>query len=229
MIFPFVRGDTWYALDEFLKFEAELLAARRADANLDADLRINRQPWMKLRNEEIYPALHFCRLSGFPSSTEFCIGKEHAVADIEIRSGNSLHRLQMTTAGPLWTKAEKQWGKGHRLLMEQLYQTGESSGWGPYFKQADGSIANRDEAISTAERDPVYLSGIEQALRGKSDNQHSDCELIVYACGYDQAMTLDTFYEIAETALSAVPLKKFKAVHVLASADGYLVSRMIGA
>jgi hypothetical protein len=109
--------------------------------------------------------------------------------------------------------------------MEQLNQTGESSGWGPYFKQADGSITNRDEAITTAERDPAYLSGIEQALRGKSNNQYSDCELVVYACGYDQGMNLDTFREITETALSAAPLKKFKAVHVLANADGYLVSR----
>ncbi len=181
---------------------------------------------MKLRNEEVYPAWHFCRLKGGPSSTEFCIGKEHATADIEVRLANHLHRLQITTAGPLWTEAAKQWGKDHRLLMEKLNQTGESSGWGPHFKQADGSIANHDEAISTAERDPVYLSGIEQALGGKSGNQHSDCELIVYACGYDQAMNLDTFCEIAETALNAVPLKEFNALHVLANADGYLVSRM---
>jgi hypothetical protein len=222
--FPFARG-TWYAFDAFCAFERDLLAGRRLNPKLDSDLRLNRQPWIKVRNEELYPAWYFCRHVGFPPSAEFRIGLEGANADIEIRTTEVTRRLQVTTAGPLWPNGATHWGQDHKLHMQQLIQTGQSSGWGPYRKQTDGAILNRDEAISSSERDPAYLAGIRQALLGKSLNQHTDCELIVYAGGYDEAMNLKTFRAIAITALCHTPLNDFSAVHVLTASDGYIVSK----
>jgi hypothetical protein len=222
--FPFIRG-VWYTFGNFDEFEEHLLAARRADPRLDADLRLNRQPWIKLRNEELYPAWHFCQHVGFPLSAEFMIGPAGAAADIEVRTPDMARRLQITTAGPLWPDGASHWGEEHMLRMHQLNQIGQSSGWGPYRRQANGSIVNRDEAINSAERDPAYLAGIRQALLGKRFNQHTDCELIVYANAYNQAMNLKTFSEIANTALCEVMLDDFVAVHVLAAGEGYIVSR----
>jgi len=189
------------------------------------DLRVNRQPWIKLRNEELYPAWYFCRHAGLPPSTEFRISLEGADADIDIRTAEHSRRLQITTAGPLWLDGATRWGEDHMLHMQQLNQTGQSSGWGPYLRQSDGSITNRDEAISSDKRDPAYLAGIRQALLGKRFNQQSDSELIVYASKYDQSMSVETFTEIANTALRDVPLHDFVEVHLLAATEGYLVSR----
>jgi hypothetical protein len=221
---PFARG-TWHAFAEFETFEQELLAARRADSKLDADLRLNRESWIKVWNEELYPVQYFCRHIGVAIATEFSIGLEGADADIEIRNANMLRRLQITTAGPLWTDGLRQWGRDHMLHMEQLNQTGQSAGWGPYRREPDGSITNRDAAISTDERDPAHLAGIRQALLGKRFNQHANCELIVYAAAYNEVMTVETFGALAAKALHEVPLADFLAVHVLAAGEGYIVSQ----
>jgi hypothetical protein len=221
---PFSRG-VWYTFADFSVFEEGLLAARRADPKLDADLRLNRLAWIKTRNEELYPTWYYRRHMGLPLSVEFRIGVEGADADIEIRCEGLVRRLQVTTAGPLWDDGPRDWGQDHALHMEQLNQAGQSSGWGPYRKQADGSITNRDEAISTADRDPAYLAGVRQTLLGKRLNQHSDCELIVYAGKYDQVMNLETYREIVTSALREIPLSRFLAIHVLAAGEGYIVSK----
>jgi hypothetical protein len=221
--FPFSRA-VWYTFSEFVEFEQHLSAARRADSKLDADLRLNRQPWIKIRNEELYPAWHFCKHCNLLPATEFRIGLVGADADIEIRMAGCIQRLQMTTAGPLWPGGTTQWGVDHMLHMQQLNQKGQSSGWGPYRKQPDGSITNRDNAISSDERDPAYLAGIRQALIGKRLNQHADCELIVYAGGYNEVMNHNTFRKIAGDALRKVPLPDFAAVHILAGGEGFIVS-----
>jgi hypothetical protein len=224
---PFARG-TWYTFADFAAFEAALLAARRSDSKLDADLRLNRSAWIKIRNEELYPAWYFRRHLGLPRTTEFRIGLEGADADIEIRIPDLIRRLQITTAGPLWPDGSRHWGRDHMLHMEQLNQSRHSSGWGPYRRQANGSIVNRNEAISTAERDPAYLEGVRQSLEGKRLNQHADCELIIYAGKYNEAMNAETFREIAAAALREVPLTNFLAIHVLAAGGGYILSKPDG-
>jgi hypothetical protein len=177
--FPFARG-VWSRFQDFSEFEESLLAARRDDPNLDHDLRNNGRPWIKIRNEELYPAWYFIRNLGLSPSTEFRIGQPGAAADIEIRAADQpTRRLQITTAGPLWRAETGDWGADHVLHMQQLNQLGQSSGWGPYQKEPDGSITNRNEAISSDERDPPYAASLRQALEKKQLNQHGDCELIV--------------------------------------------------
>jgi hypothetical protein len=127
--FPFTRG-VWYTFDDFAVFEQALLAARRLDPSLDADLRLNRQPWIKVRNEELYPAWYFCKHLDLSPSTEFQIGLDGADADIEIRTAGRKRRLQITTAGPVWSDGMTHWGVNHMLHMQQLNQRGQSSGWG---------------------------------------------------------------------------------------------------
>lgn len=51
------------------------------------------------------------------------------------------------------------------LHMQQLNKAGQSSGWGLYRKDADGSIINRDVAISSAERESAYIVHAGNAMR----------------------------------------------------------------
>jgi hypothetical protein len=223
--FPFPR-NAWHSFASFVEFEKELLDRRRSDKALDLDLTQNREPWIKLRNEEIYPVHYFCLHSGLPQSTQFRMTAPGAFADVEIRSASDapIRPMQITTAGPIWPDGRRDWGLEHRLHMEQLKTKGWSMGWGPYRRETDGSISNREIALDSSERDPAYKAGLEKALRGKELNQHADCELIVYANGYPGKIDLEDFVEIASSSLQAVPLLKFSAVHIVGHTEGYLVS-----
>jgi hypothetical protein len=222
-IFPFKR-DTWYPLAEFARFEDDLLSARRQDDELDHALRLGKEPWMKLRNEELYPVLYFARHLSATADASFKIGVEGADADVELRTGQQQpRRLQITTAGPLWT-GENNWGRDHKLHMAKLNAEGSVSGTGPFRREKDGSISNREEAISTEERNPPYLAGLVQALRGKEQHRVPNCELLVHANTYCQLMSREDFLGLAREALAAVPLAGFDTVHIFDSPDGYIVS-----
>ena len=99
--FPFER-QTWYSLKELTAFENALVLARRQDNQLDADLRLARQPWMKLRNDELYPLLYFAKQTHLAEDTQFKICAKGAAADFELKAGETTRRLQVTCAGPIW-------------------------------------------------------------------------------------------------------------------------------
>lgn len=221
--FP-LRPNVWYSFQQFLDFEAELLAARQADRKLSDTLRVSTARWLKTRNEELYPAWYLCRHLGFPATTRFRIGLPGATSDIDIAVDGQYRHLQITTTGPIWPEGHKNWGLDHRLHMEQLNRGGQSSGWGPYFRAPDGSITNRDEAISNDERDPAHLRGLTQALASKQTHQLDDCDLVVYAKAYDQAMSIEAFQQLAEQACKALPLRNFRCTHIVSANEGYYYS-----
>ena len=221
--FPFLRGP-WYSFAEFVAFEDQLLAARRENKDLDLALGVGRVRWMKLRNNELYPLFHFAKHLGIEGDALFKICDDGAEADVELRHRQSVRGLQVTTAGPLWP-AEKNWGRDHVLHMEKLKVEGSVTGTGPFRRETDGSISNRMEAISTAERDPPYQAGLVEALRGKQHHRILGCELLVYASGYCQIMSPDNFCDLARAALAAVPIEGFDKVHVFDGGEGFIVTQ----
>lgn len=220
--FPFMR-QKWYSLKELTDFEGALLVARRQDEQLDADLRLARLPWMKLRNDELYPLRYFAEQTNLAEDTQFKICAEGADADFELKVGETTRRLQVTRAGPIWTPDNPNWGLDHKLHMGKLNREGQSSGWGPYHKESDGSISNREEILSTEERDRSYLDGLVKALKGKQYHRIPDCDLIVHAVAYHEAMDPQTFACIANAALSNVPLNNFCGVYILDYGEGCFV------
>lgn len=221
---PVFERGRWISFAAFRSFEDYLLRQRSEDRLLSDALRVKSEAWMKLRNEEVYPAWYFIRHRGLPEATEYRLTAEGADADVELKIENTVHRLQITTAGPLWPDGPTNWGADHILHMQQLNQLGESSGWGPYRRNPDGTITNRDEAISSEERNPAYLQGLIAALRGKAMHSQPDCDLLVYAHAYDQAMSVETFENLVRTARQDVSMSGFRSVVILAAGDGYCCS-----
>ncbi|MCR4304185.1 MAG: hypothetical protein NUV63_08195 [Gallionella sp.] len=225
IIFPFMR-QSWYSLKELADFEDALLVARRQDKQLDDELRLARQPWMKLRNDELYPLRYFAEQTHLAEDAQFKICDEGADADFELKVvGEATRRLQVTRAGPIWTPDNPNWGFDHKLHMAKLNREGQSSGWGPYRKNSDGLISNWEEIISTEERDRPYLEGLINALKGKQDHRIPDCDLIVHAVTYHEAINPQTFACIANAALSNVSLNNFRNVYILDYGEGYFVER----
>lgn len=222
--FPFIR-QTWYSLKELADFEGALLVARRQDKQLDADLRLERLSWMKLRSNELYPLRYFAEQTHLAEETQFKMSDEGADADFELKvDGETTRRLQVTRAGPIWPD-NLNWGLDHKLHMEKLNREEKSSGWGPYRKEFDGSISNREEPISTEERDRPYLDGLVKALKRKQYHRIPDCDLIVHANTYHEAMNPLTFVCIANAALSDVLLNNFSRAYILDYGEGYFVER----
>lgn len=220
--FPFNR-DSWYTLKNLMDFENNLLLDRRQDKQLDHSLRLAQLPWMKLRNEELYPLLYFARQIHLPDDTQFRICNEGADADIELKEGNAERRLQITLAGPIWASKHPNWGYDHKLHMRKLNLAGQSSGWGPFRKEPDGSISNREDMLSSDERNQAYLDGLVKALEGKQNHRIPDCDLIIHAVAYREAMNPQTFMSLANTAISKKPLNNFRNIYILDDGEGYLV------
>lgn len=225
--FPFIR-QTWYSLKELTAFENTLLVARRQDKQLDDDLRLARQPWMKLRNDELYPLIYFTDQTHLAEDTQFKICAEGADSDFELKPvGETTRRLQVTRAGAIWRPEKPNWGTDHKLHMEKLNREGKSLGWGPYRKEpkeSAGSISNREEMLSTEERNRIYLAGLVNALKVKQHYRIPDCDLIVHAVNYHEAMNPQTFACIANAALSSVSLNNFRRVYILDYGEGYFVA-----
>jgi hypothetical protein len=107
--------------------------------------------------------------------------------------------------------------------MAKLNAQGSVSGTGPFRREKDGSISNREDAISTEERNPAYLAGLMQSLRGKEQHRLPNCELLVYASTYCQIMSREDFLNLGREALTAVALAGFDKVHIFDSSDGFII------
>ncbi|MGO8754513.1 MAG: hypothetical protein ACLQHK_04715 [Gallionellaceae bacterium] len=220
--FPFVRGR-WYTLKDLTAFEKALLLARRQNAQLDHGLRLAQQRWMKLRNEELNPLLCFAKQIHLADNTQFRICDEGADADIELKREEGERRLQVTLAGPIWTPTNPNWGYEHKFHVEKLNSDGQSAGWGPIRKEPDGSISNREDMLSTDERNQVYSDGLDKAIKGKQYYRIPDCDLIIHAVAYCEAMDHQTFVNLANAAISKRPLSNFRNIYILDDGEGYLV------
>ena len=80
--------------------------------------------------------------------------------------------------------------------------------------------------LSTEERNRVYLASLVEALKGKQHHRIPDCDLIVHAVAYNEAMDSQTFACIANKALSTDPLRNFRRVCILDYGEGYIVERI---
>src|SRR5215831_21361154 len=120
--FPFRRG-VWHTFAAFSSFEDTLIIERRRDAALDLALGVGREPWMRLRNNELYPVFYFARHLGIEQDASFKLSAEGADIDVKLGHRGEVRHLQVTTAGPLWP-SEKNWGRDYVLHMEKLKTEG---------------------------------------------------------------------------------------------------------
>ena len=219
IMFPFKR-ECWYTLEQLTTFKKKLLLERRQDTQLDHDLRLSQQPWMKLLNAELYPLYYFAKQIHLSKETLFRICAEGADADLELKEGSALRRLQVTQAGAVWPLKNRNWGYEHKLSMTKLNSEGESSGFGPFIQNPDGSISDQ-EMVETEERNRVCLDSLVKTLEGKQNYRIPDCELIVHAVAYRELMDQKTFINLASEALRKISLSNFRIIYILDSGDGY--------
>ena len=83
-----------------------------------------------------------------------------------------------------------------------------------------------EEMLSTEERNRVYLARLVEALQGKQHHRIPDCDLIVHAVSYNEAMGSQTFACIANKVLSTDPLRNFRRVYILDDGEGYFVGKI---
>lgn len=217
--FPFERG-TWYPIRAFSDFEANVITpARKTNERLRRALEDNRGAWIKVRNEELWPMLHWARLLKMADAADFKLCSLGADADIEVQCGSDLRRIQVTTAGPP-SASSPNWGESYRLLLKKLREGTTVHGTGPFKKEADGSISTRD--LSPGDFRQALLTGLVQALRRKDHHRTPDCDLLVYAVDYSIVGDAE-FERMARLALCEVPLIGFREVFVFDSA--FIVER----
>ncbi len=76
--------------------------------------------------------------------------------------------------------------------------------------------------LSTDERNQIYLDGLVKAMKGKRDHRIPDCDLIIHAVTYCEAIDQQTFVSFANSALSKTSLSSFHNIYILGG-EGYLV------
>lgn len=220
--FERLRWSTIAALEEF---EDALRKQRSIDQDLDRALHVNSVRWMKQRNEEVNPVRFYARHLRLPNSTRYRLTEEGAAHDVDLETGQCVLHLQVTTAGPIWQNGHRNWGVDQALQMEQLNRDGEQSGWGPYNRQPDRTISNRDAAILAGEIELACLKGLCSALVGKRDHRAPDCHLIVHACAYNEYMSAETFHKLAAQSLAHAGLEGFRSLNILSSGDEFYCHR----
>ena len=218
----FLRNE-WHTFAAFEAFEAELRDWRRVDARFSLALATKKLPWMKVRSEEVYPALFLCRHMRCSESAEYKLTQVNDAIDIEIKCFDRSRRLQVTTAGPLWIEGDGNWGKDNALRLQKLHLEGENEGWGPYRRESGGAIVNRPNCISGAERDIAYRRGLMVSLANKAQHKQEGVDLLVAAVTFDEAMSVQDFIGIACGAIWQGDFSNFSEIHVCAPSVGYYV------
>ena len=224
--FPFERGQ-WFTFADFLAFEAELHIMRRENKALDLSLTQDAEPWMKLRNSEIYPLVDFARHIGV--TTMFMVCDKGNDVDVQLKDGDEIRRMQVTRAGPLWTSKDENWGLGYKLRMEKLKREGQVGGIGPFRRdKTTGTISNVQEAFTAEQVEPAFRAGLLAALRKKQHYRIPNCELLVHAEGYAMCMRPEFFVRLARETLDQVTLAGFSKVHIFDAQPGYIHSQQVG-
>ena len=226
--FPFERGR-WFTFADFLAFEAKLLPKRRKNEALDFALTQDAEPWMKLRNSEIYPLLDFARHIGVDQTALFTVCDKGNDVDVQLKEGDEIRRMQVTTAGPLWTNKDKDWGVDYKLQMEKLKSEGRIGGIGPFRRdKTTGTISNVEEAFTAEQVEPAFRAGLLAALGKKQHYRIPNCELLVRAEGYAMCLRPELFVRLARESLDHVPMTGFSKVHIFDAQESYIHSQQVG-
>ena len=119
--FPFSRGRK-YTFAELRAFEAALLKTRQQDAVFSGNLRSNRGPWAKTRNEELLPIGLLADHKGLADGDKFELMPEGHFTDVQLYTGGHTNRHQVTVADPAWDDSGRGSSGGylHHLRMELL-------------------------------------------------------------------------------------------------------------
>jgi hypothetical protein len=109
-------------------------------------VRIDTSPEEKLRRDELIPFLYFAEHEKLPASTPFRKPRREEGVDLEYALGDSIAKLQITTAYPVWFDADGEalnGGHQYRLYLDKNTADGCLSGSGPFERQSD-KITNNE-------------------------------------------------------------------------------------
>jgi hypothetical protein len=229
--FPFESGKE-YLLAELKAFEEKLLWARRANGLLSNELRApEARSWIKLRNEELIPVLHYARHQRMADDTTFMVMPDGCKIDLRLTHASKIENLQITIANPKWDFPEpesiKHSGHQQRLSMEILNRDG-CGGWGPITK-AEEELIQESRAVSMPMLLDSHRAGLVDALSNKfrKDYGNDEITLLAYASTYSEGLTLEQFRTIVPDALgkatSEAPNKKgwFRSICIFDHGEDY--------
>jgi hypothetical protein len=219
--FPFERGRA-YPLRSLKEFEATLATLRQRNELLSKALRDAATCWwVKLRNDELIPLEYFAANTCLPNDATFTLMPQGSDVDIVIGNEGADVRLQVTTAGPVWSRPDgstRDWGYDQHLMMRKLNAEHSVGGLGP-FEEAEKEISNVEDARETEEIVRAFAEGLRRAFTRKGRLRTSDCELLVHVVGA-RKFPAHMFRDMVARARTNLSLENFKHVHVLDDKEG---------
>jgi hypothetical protein len=182
--FPFSRGRK-YTFGELRAFEAALLKTRQQDAVFSGNLRSNRGPWAKTRNEELLPIGLLADHKGLADSDKFELMPEGHFTDVQVYTGGHTHRYQVTVADPAWDDSGPGSSGGylHHLRME-LLRCGEPAFGGANTSKENGIIVSKPHARDVRDDIDACRLRLIDAIKRKQLHDGTGCTLLIYARGH---------------------------------------------
>ena len=179
MEFPFNR-DVFYPVGQLRDFEVELASRRAADKHFSDNLRSNKLPWAKLRNEELMPFALVLNWRKIPSAAEFKIARESAGGpDLYLRNNNVETNFQLTIAD---RKYNNDGGRNYALQNAALARDGIAWGAGGTSKNGHrGELQSEPKSTDKIDREIACKEGLFSALKNKLSRPMNSDILIVYA------------------------------------------------
>jgi hypothetical protein len=199
--FPFLRGHK-YAFAELRAFEAALRETRQHDAVFSGDLRSNRFPWAKTRNEELLPIGLLADQKGFADEDKFALMPEGHSTDVQVYTGRQTARYQITVADPSWDDSGpgRRGGYLHHLRMERL-RLGEPAFGGANTRKENGIIVSEPHARDVCDDINACRCRLIDAIKRKQVHDGTGCTLLIYARGY-RFLLIDV--DVSELVANAV-------------------------
>jgi hypothetical protein len=182
--FPFLRGET-HTFGELRAFEAALLKIRQEDSVFSGDLRSNKLPWAKTRNEELLPIVLLADHKGFANSEKFELMSAGHPTDVTVYTGGRARPYQITVADPAWdlSGSGNSGGYLHHLRMERL-RLGAPAFGGANTKKENGIIVSEPYARSVQDDIDACRRPLIEAIKRKQAHDGSGCTLLIFARGY---------------------------------------------
>jgi hypothetical protein len=182
--FPFLRGEK-HTFSELRAFEAALLKIRQEDPVFSGDLRSNKLPWAKARNEELLPIVLLADHKGFADSEEFELMPEGHPTDVTVYAARNTRAYQITVADPAWDVSGPGSSGGylHHLRMEQL-RLGEPAFGGANTRKEYGVIVSEPHARNVQDDIDACRRRLVEAIKRKRTHDGTGCTLLIFARGY---------------------------------------------
>ena len=212
--FPFLRAQR-YSFGELRAFEARLLNVRGQDQILSANLRSNRIPWAKIRNEELVPTRLLADHKRFADNDQFELMPEGNPTDIQVYTGQHKARYQITLAYQEWDSSPQGSSGGYRdHLRRERLRCGQAAFGGKNTRKENGAIVSEPHARDVRDDIEACQCGLIKAIKRKQAHDGTGCTLLIYAREYRFLLIDVDLTELIPHAVCQAGLNRFERVCV---------------